>query len=144
MKVFRLCNKNEIELILNQKNFSNAGCECEICPSKNTHKYIPKKKYLHFFEQEISLLYLFLKKSTFVCVYDIPENILNQTKGIGYYLNFINFTNLDEVTEYAIESEQVEFKYLKQVYAVKFDLDFDYIPSREEFFKNFIALCGNP
>ena len=136
MKVFRLCDKNEIELILTQKSFSNIGHECEICSTKNTHTYIPGKKYLHFFEKEISLLYLFLKESTFVCIYDIPKDILNQTKGVGYYLNFINFTHLDEVTEYAIESEQVEFNYLKQVYAVKFDLDFDYIPSIEDIFNN--------
>ena len=104
-------NNNEIKYfayLVNTKGYSNGKIE-SIVFINNDEKNISKVKII---------------------------SIENQTKGIGYYLNFINFTNLDEVTEYAIESEQVEFKYLKQVYAVKFDLDFDYIPSREEFFKN--------
>ena len=136
MKVFRLCNIDEQELILNQRGFLNTGCECEIYPNINTHKYIPGKKYLHFFEKEISILYLFPEEGTFVCVYDIPEDILEQAKGTGFYLDFINYTDLHQITEYAIESDKINFKHLKKVYVVKSTLDFDYLPSLKEIYTN--------
>ena len=58
MKVYRLCNESEIESILTNKDFKNAGHNCNNNPHKNTHQYIQGKKYLHFFKKKNSLLYI--------------------------------------------------------------------------------------
>lgn len=73
MKVFRLCDEYEIELILNERCFSNVGYEYEIFPNINTHKYISGKKYLHFFEKEISLLHLLPEQGAFFVYTIFPK-----------------------------------------------------------------------
>lgn len=67
-----------------------------------------------------------------ICVYDIPNDILTASVGTGFYWDFIDFENIQEVTEYAIESERIRFKYLEKIYTIKEDLDFDYLPDIEE------------
>lgn len=134
MKVFRLCNKDEVENILNNRNFDKVGHECQKDSSKNTYQYLPNKNYMHFFGDAISLLYLYPSKGKMVCVYDIPDEILNNSKGKGLYLDFINFEDLKEVTEYAIESDKMQFEYLDKAYKIKEDLDFDYVPQENEIY----------
>ena len=128
MKVYRLCELDEIYSILAEKNFESIGKQCEINKEKNNHKYNANKKYLHFFKDRSSLLYLNTKQGNFICVYDIPDDILKLYTGIDFYLDFINFKNYKSVNEFAIESEQIKFKYIKSIYMINksFDLD-DYI-----------------
>lgn len=132
MKVYRLCDKNEAEYILKNKNFEDIGHKCQKDFSKNSHQYIQDRNYMHFFEEEISLLYLSPLKGKMICVYDIPDDILSSSKGKGSYWDFINFEDMQEVTEYAIESEKMKFEYLEKIYTIKEDLDFDYVPRTDE------------
>ena len=112
MEVYRLCNKDEVETILKNQNFEGIGHKCQNDISKNTHQYMQGKDYMHFFEDEISLLYLYLSKGKMICVYDIPDDILNATIGRGFYLDFVNFEYMQEVAEYAIESDKMKFEYI--------------------------------
>lgn len=134
MEVFRLCDTNEIEYILKNKNFANVGQEFQIDPSKNTHKYIKNKKYMHFFESEISLLYLSLLKGKYVSVYNIPNELLKSSEGKGFYYDFISFSKLHELPEYAICSDQMRFEYLSKVYRINEDIDFEDFPERSEIY----------
>lgn len=132
MKVYRLCNRDEVKDILNSESFENIGHKCKIDSSKNTHKYMPDINYMHFFESEFSLLYLYPSKGKMICMYDIPDGILNSSIGRGFYLNFVSMENLEEVTEYAVESQKIRFEYLQKIYAIEEDLDFEYFPEAEE------------
>ena len=59
MRVYRLCNKHEAESILKNRKFKNIGHKCQNDSTKNTHQYIQDINYMHFFEKETSLLYLY-------------------------------------------------------------------------------------
>lgn len=134
MKVYRLCRKEEAEKVLKDRKFNNIIHRSLSTSKQNTHEYIENQEYMHFFEQEISLLYLNMAKGKVICVYDIPEDMLEKSKGKGFYLDFINFENIQEVTEYAIESDKVRFEYLEQMYIINEDMDFDYMPGTDELY----------
>ena len=125
MKVFRLCDKEEYDSILENKNFTSVGSKFVIDPKKNTHQYLPDTKYIHFFKKPMSLLYLSLLKGKYICVYNIPENILQQYEGTGLYLDFVFFRTLHEISEYAIPNNIVEFNYLEKAFLINEDIDFD-------------------
>lgn len=130
MIVYRLCNNQEIESILNNRNFDSAGQKFEIDPKKNTHKYLQDIEYLHFFKKPISLLYLSLLKGKYICVYNIPDSILQQHEGTGLYLDYIFFRNLHELTEYAVPTSKLKFSYIERIYEIIEFIDFDeYIPN---------------
>ena len=133
MKVFRLCDKEEYDSILENKNFNSVGSKFKIDPKKNTHQYLPDAEYIHFFKKPLSLLYLSLQKGKYVCVYNIPESILQQYEGTGLYLDFIFFRNLHEITEYAVPNSIVKFDYLEKAFLINEDIDFDeYYPESAE------------
>ena len=134
MTIYRLCNKDEAEFILKNGNFKDIGHSCEKDFAKNTHQYIQDKKYMHFFEDELSLLHLYPSKGKMICVYQVPDDILEAAKGKGLYLDFINFENMQKVDEYAIESDKMKFEYLEKIYTIDEDLDFDYIPHKDELY----------
>lgn len=130
MKVYRLCNNDEIKSILKNRNFNTVGQNFEINPEKNTHKYLQDIEYLHFFKKPISLLYLSLLKGKYICVYNIPDNILQQYEGTGLYLDFIFFRNLHELKEYAVPCGKLKLSYIERIYEIIELIDFDeYIPS---------------
>lgn len=143
MEVFRLCDTGEMEYILKNKNFSNVGQEFETDSCKNTHKYVKSRKYMHFFENEISLLYLSLFKGKYICVYNIPDEILRKSKGKGFYYDFIYFSKLHELTEYAICSDKIKFEHLSRIYRINEDIDFEYFPKKEEIY-NFLTPVYSP
>ena len=134
MKVYRLCNKDEIESILANRNFKGIGHVSQNNSTKNTHQYLQNVNYMHFFDKERSLLYLHPSRGQMICVYDIPDGILGCYMGIGLYLDFINLKTMHKVVEYAIESDKLKFEYLETIYIVNQDLDFDYIPKMDELY----------
>ena len=139
MNVYRLCRKDEIEKILTDKSFKDVG-ECfQTDPKKNNFQYAEGVKYLHFFKDESSLLFLNTLKGRFICDYDIPDGILAEHKGVGQYRNFIKFNSLVPVAEYAVESDLMKFEYLKRVDKIITDIDYeDYFfdPSLKGFKEN--------
>lgn len=125
MKVYRLCRQQEIDDILNTKDFSNVGHFCTQDISKNTHKYNANKKYLHFFQDKSSLLYLNTIQDRYICTYDIPKEILKSHIGEGKYLSFINYSNLNSVKEYAIECDLLKFEYLMKADKIIACIDYE-------------------
>lgn len=136
MIVYRLCDQNEVNNIFENMDVFAAGHKFQKDNTKNTHMYIQEKKYMHFFEQIIHLLYLNYSKGKIICIYSIPDEILKLSSGKGFYLDFINFENIQEITEYAIESNKIKFNYLQKIYIIKEDLDFDYVPSEQEIYNH--------
>lgn len=124
MIVYRICKRTELQKIFEYNNFTNVGYNFSIL-DLNTHNYNKNSKYLHFFKNKESIFYLRTLKDRYICVYDIPEDILNRYKGIGYYLDYINYRILNEVTEYAIENNVIDLKFLKQVGYIKRDIEFE-------------------
>ena len=122
MVVYRVCKKEELKKILEDNSFRNIGYNF-FDSNLNTHKYNINSKYLHFFLNKDSILYLRTLKDRYICIYDIPEDILKQSEGIGYYWDYINYRVLNEVTEYAVESSNIKMIYLKQVSYIKKDID---------------------
>ncbi len=135
MKVYRLCNSNEIKSILEDKCFVNIGHKHKTDFKKSTHIY-SDDYYMHFFDSELKLLYLYPSVGKMICVYDIPYNILFFSKGRGFYFDFISLNSIQKVSEYAVPSKKIQFKFLKQVFTVTDDLDFDYLPTKEELYNS--------
>lgn len=132
MKVYRLCNEDEIKSIAENGDYSDVGKSFESNPKKNTHNYNPESQYLHFFARMLETLYLSPTKGKYICEYDIPDEILKDAKGKGFYWDFVNFSSLHELEEYAVECPKIRFEYLKKVFKIKESIDFDYYPSDDE------------
>lgn len=141
MKVYRLCRKSEIESIIQSQNFSGVGKKFEVNDNKNNHKYSPHQKYLHFFKSTGSLLYLNTLKGRFIAVYDFPPEFLERRKGVGKYMDFVSFSNLRTVEEYAISTRQIKIKNLVEVYQIVRDIDYKEIWRGESFLK-YVKKCS--
>lgn len=127
MEVYRICFSDEINRIIKRKNFKNVG-HTYVHTKVNTHNYNTKTKYLHFFEQKDSIFYRSTVKGKYICTYDIPEELLNEYFGYGYYLNYFTFKNTNLIEEYAIPTSILKIEYLKKVEFIKEDIDIsDYI-----------------
>ena len=125
MIVYRICKKDEIDIILNDKTFQKIGKVCEINKSINTHLYINNKKYIHFFKDKDSIFYLDTTADMYICTYDIPNYLLETHYGIGLYLDKFNFKNLEKVSEYAIENEFINFNQLLKIERILEYIDID-------------------
>lgn len=131
MLVYRVCKNIEFKKILNENNFNNIG-NYFTKTNLNTHNYDEKYKYLHFFKDKESIFYLRTLKDRYLCIYDIPEEILSKYIGTGYYWDFINYKDLNDVVEYAIENEAIDISFLKQVAYIKCDIEYeDYLDDNE-------------
>ena len=134
MEVFRLCDSKEVENIMMYRNPSKLGKECKNNPKQNTHKYIDGKRYMHFFATEMDLLYLSPTKGKSICVYDIPDELLENAKGVGKYADFINLSVIRTIPEYAVPSDKLKMEYLKKIYLITSDMDYDYFPEIDELY----------
>lgn len=123
MLVYRICKKEEIEKLFKNHNIVDIG-NCFSLTEVNNHQYEPNQKYLHFFKEKDSILH-FLLKDKYFCIYNIPENILKQYEGVGYYLDYFKFAIKIEVDEYAIISNKLNFDYLEKIYYIKEEIDLD-------------------
>jgi len=117
MIVYRVCREDEYNQIFGNSDFSNIGNYFDDQETKkiNTHKYKENTRYLHFFlNLKEGVQYLLINEGTYICKYDIPDEILKQCEGFGYYVDMNNYYR-QEMIEYAIESKRIKFDYLKQV-----------------------------
>ena len=89
MVVYRLCNEKEYNEIINSKNFNNVGKKFVSDNKLNTYNYDNNKLYIHFFKNFESIFYLTTTKGYYICIYDIPNDILNENKSTGFYLDKI-------------------------------------------------------
>ena len=112
MLVYRISSEQEINQILKDQSFINIGKTYNRDEKVNTHLYVEGKQYIHFFKDYDSIFYLYVTKGCYIVTYDIPEELLNQNKGIGYYYDRTYMEKLESVEEYSIPKEQVHFSYL--------------------------------
>lgn len=126
MIVYRVCHIDEMELLLNG-NFNDAGkCYSRVLmKDTNKHDYMSGVKYMHFFDRLESILYLRRLTGFYLCYYDIPEGILEEGKGIGYYLDLSSFRNFDPVNEYAIPTSKLSMDYLVKIDRIDGRIDLD-------------------
>lgn len=124
MIVYRICKKNEIDSIFNSSSFSSIGNFCGVF-NGNSHSYMKNKKYMHFFDKKINILYLNPSKEEYLCEYNISDEILERYKGIGEYLDFIYWKSISKVEEYAIPSELIVFDNLEKIYSIKDYIEYD-------------------
>ena len=125
MLVYRLCNKEEVDNILNDLGFEKAGSICNINPNVNTHLYDNNKKYLHFFKEKNSIFHLNTVKDMCICIYDIPKELLKQKEGKGYYFDNFSFRDKCIIDEYAIENSLIDFNYLLKIDRIIDSIDID-------------------
>ena len=125
MKVYRLCHREEIESIVQNKSFAHVGKRFSPNENKNTHRYNLRQKYLHFFQNAHSIMYLNCLKGRYIAVYDLPEALLEKRKGTGKYRDFVSFSNLRTVEEYAISTRQLKPYNLVAVYEIVHDIDYE-------------------
>ena len=125
MVVYRLCNELEFQKILNTMSFNDIGSLCSYNSKLNNHKYQANQKYLHFFKDYNSLFYLCLKPGSYICAYDIPDNLLEKYVGIGQYLDIIFMRKLENAIEYAIPNDEILFDYLKRIDKVSKYIDYE-------------------
>lgn len=124
MKVFRLCREEEVKQILNSKSFENVGNYCRNS-ERNSHNYNEDVRYLHFFKNKSDLLYLNTLANRFICVYDIPKELLSSYYGHGKYRDYIRFVTLNKVEEFAIPAASIRFDYLNSIIKIIKDIDFE-------------------
>ena len=113
----------EVERILKGKKFDKIGCQREPDEHLNTHQYQKDVYYMHFFLAEDSLFYIYLERNYCICIYEIPDDLVNTYYGKGYYPNRKCIRDgqhciLEEVEECAIPSQLMDFSYLRAVYVL--------------------------
>lgn len=121
--LYRVCNKEEIESILKNKNFEDVGKKRNLDTKKNNFNYEKDEKYMHFFTNKHNILYLDCSKGKYVCTYDLPEKIVKEHKGIGKYLDYMFFENIIEVEEVAIPITLMDYNYLDSIEKLIDDYD---------------------
>lgn len=129
MQVYRLCNKEEIDKLLNEKTLKNIGHEFTV-GGLNSHDYKPNTIYLHFFPRLESILLLDTSKDNYICTYDIPDEILNKHYGFATYWQNDPATNNPNTLEYAVPSLEIDYNYL-----IKVDKIIQTIYTKEELLK---------
>lgn len=124
MIVFRLCREDEVQQILDKQSFEKVGSLCK-SSDKNSHAYNENVKYMHFFAKKSDLLYLNTLKGRFICEYNIPDTVLANHYGLGKYLDYINFSEMNKVEEFAIPSRDIRFDYLESINKITKDIDYE-------------------
>ena len=125
MLVYRICNNIEISKLLTNKSLSEIGKTYKIDKLKNTHNYKSNIKYIHFFKEFDSVFYLNTNKNHYICTYNIPDYLLDNNLGLGYYLDRTFLRSIDNVHEYVIDSNIVLFDYLIKIDKIISNIDFD-------------------
>lgn len=138
--VYRVCNSVEVDKILSNGDFAKIGNIYNFFnfPKVNNHRYEEKQPYLHFFKELDSISYLKELKGNYLCIYNIPMEILNRYKGIGYYRDLMDDYDFYELEEYAIKSKELLFEYLENILYINREIDFYFLSDNN--LKNFTEI----
>lgn len=112
MKVYRICNIDEYNIILNEHSLSSIGRIPKNDKMLNDHNYQADTRYMHFFQRMIDIGHWLTEEGRYLCTYDIPDDLLEKHKGTGRYPVYQEWA---EVSEYAIPSSLISFDYLKKM-----------------------------
>ena len=74
MLVYRVCSKEEIDKLFQNRDIKDIGNYCTKT-DVNNHEYEENSKYIHFFKEKSSIFH-FLLRERYICEYDIPDEIL--------------------------------------------------------------------
>ena len=137
MLVYRVCHKDEYEVIFKEHSLINIGnTYSHLNPAVNTHQYKPDVRYIHFFEKLMDITYWYSYEGNYVCTYDIPDDLLKNYRGIGYYNEQIKFRTQNKVPEFAVPSNLVDFNYLVKVEYIKETILFE--DFFDDYYKQFL------
>lgn len=138
MLLYRVCDENELNIILENKLFKDIGGNHYNDPKASTHLYDNSKKYMHFFPRYDSIFYMttYHFPPMFICTYDIPDEMAKPFEGFGFYSMRVGGQEYYEkrkenselplkcVNEYAIPSDLVLWDYLVRIQKIKKDLPY--------------------
>ena len=130
MVVFRICDKEEIDKIFSSDDYFDFGTSGSYFIEKNEirqlnyNKYDPSKKYLHFFKLKEGIEHCEPLKGRYVCIYNIPDDILKQSRGRGIYKNLHIMADRLDLDEYAIESAKLNKSYLIRIELLTQTIDY--------------------
>ena len=126
MIVYRVCKKDEFDCIINGTCLDDLGSYYNFDTSKlNTHRYVENEYYLHFFKDVGSVIFLGELKDNYLCYYDLPEDLLEKYKGIGYYQEPSLWMNTSKLEEYAIPSRLLYREFIVGIDRIKYGIDID-------------------
>jgi hypothetical protein len=143
MILYRICSDREVNLILDN-DFSKVGSlganliEYQNEKGMNNHKYNPDKYYMHFYKDKGNVLFMNVFAGSYVCTYDLPDDMLEGKLRVGKYTGYFYGNNEINVCEYAIESEMIKKEYLQKIERTKEDIcitDDDFPDSLDDFFE---------
>ncbi len=115
MLVYRLCNEIEAQRLLNGETFQNIGKHFKKRKKANNFDYNENETYLHFFRKFDNIFYLKVREGKCICTYDIPDEILKVSEGTGRYHNYMFPDMIDDVPEYAINCNMLNYDYLIKI-----------------------------
>ncbi len=124
MVVYRICRNEEVYYILNNNDFSIVGSFSKGYTG-NTHKYQLGHNYMHFFQNIDDIFYMKTNKGRCICIYDIPDVILEKYSGVGIYPDYVLFRYKKHIIEYAVDTKEMKVEYLKKVDILLDDIDYD-------------------
>lgn len=126
MIVYRVCTQEEYESLVNGIAVSELGAYFDFDTSLlNDHKYNNDEKYLHFFGEMGNIVFLGTLKDHYLCYYDIPNDLLDNNKGIGYYNEPGVIVKRFNIEEYAIPSNLIKFEYLVGIAKIEQEIELD-------------------
>ena len=138
--VYRVCKKEEYESLVNCVAFSELGAYFDFDTSLlNDHNYDKDEKYLHFFREMGNIVFLGTLKGNYLCYYDVPDDLLEKSKGIGYYNEPGIIVKRFNIEEYAIPSNLIKYEYLIGIARIKHEIELnDYLddPSLASFLEH--------
>lgn len=135
MRVYRVCEKSEIETLLKTNSFESIGHQFKD-NDLNTHKYENDEKYIHFVKDKDDILFFDTLKGRIICEYEIPDDILKESEGKAFYKDYLCSTGVTLITEYAVKTENLKLKYIKKIYLIKKSFKDEIINNKELFESN--------
>ena len=126
MLVYRVCKEDEFESIVNGIAFDGLGSYYDFDTSKlNNHNYIDNEYYFHFFKEISSVVFLGELKNNYLCYYEIPEDVLEQYKGVGFYNEPGLIYRKFDLVEYAVPSKLIKLEYIVGIDKIKTEIELD-------------------
>ena len=135
MLVYRICRQEEFDQIIGDVDFSNIGRKFTLDDtiSLNSHDYEEDGNYLHFFKELSSIIFLADLKDHYLCYYELPEDLLEKHKGIGYYAEPSLWMNTSKLEEYAVPSRLLMREFIVGIDKIKYGIDIDdYLEDEKE------------
>lgn len=123
MLVYRICSKDEVDIILN-KDIEYVGNSREIT-NANSHNYKLGVSYMHFFLHKCDILYISCSRDSYICTYDIPYGLLDLYCGVGKYSDNPRFRDRVYAIEFAVPARELKLDYLKRVDVLLRYIDFE-------------------